>query len=93
MESADYLRAVLALLFTLSLIGLVAFAIRKLGPGLPGLMNNPANPRLVLLERKMIDARHQLLLLKRDNTEHLVLLSTQGPPVVVESGIKGAPTS
>jgi flagellar protein FliO/FliZ len=93
MESTDYLRAVLALLFTLSLIGLVAYAVRKFGPGLPGMAGNPANPRLVLLERKVLDARHQLLLFKRDQTEHLVILSTQGPAVVIESQIKGAPTA
>ncbi len=84
----DYLRAVLALLFTLSLIGLVAWAVRKLSPGLQGMTGSPANSRLVLLERKILDHKHQLVLFRRDTTEHLVLLSTQGPPVVVEAGVE-----
>ncbi len=90
MESADLLRALAALLFTLCLIGLVAWAVRKVSPGLPGMIGTPANPRLTLVERKIIDHRHQLVLLRRDQTEHLVLLSAQAGPVVVESGIQGA---
>lgn len=87
MEAADYLRAAAALVFTLSLIGLIAWAVRRYAPNFPGMVNNQNSARLSILERRMLDSRHQLVLLKRDQTEHLLVVSTQGPPVVVESNI------
>jgi flagellar protein FliO/FliZ len=86
-EATEYLRAAAALIFTLSLIGLIAWAVRRFAPGLTNMAANPANARLAILERRMLDARHQLVLLRRDQAEHLVLLSAQGAPVVVESNI------
>ena len=43
--------------------------------------------RLAVVEVAPVDARHRLVLLRRDNTEHLVLLGTNGD-LLIESGIE-----
>lgn len=87
MEAADYLRAALAFAFTLSLIGLVAWLVGRYGRALPGLLPEGKGQRLSVLERRLIDGRHQLVLLRRDGREHLVILSGHARPVVVERDI------
>lgn len=84
MELIDYGRFVAALLFVLGLIALVAWLARRfrLGPGhAPG-----AARRLAVLETLPLDARRKLVLIRRDDTEHLLLLGAEGSHVV-EGGI------
>lgn len=93
MEAEQILRLVVALVFTLSLLGLCAWLFARFGRNLPMLTrNNPSN-RLGILEWKPIDARHHLVLIRRDNTEHLVLLSSSGTSQVIEANIKNGPPS
>ena len=83
-----YLQFVFALVFVLSLIGGCAWLLKRflLGRGMRG---PKAGKRLEVLESQMIDARRRLVLLRRDNVEHLLLL---GPnhETLVESGIHRA---
>lgn len=89
MEATDYLRAALALAFTLSLMGLVAWAVGRFGRHWPVLSGASAGPpRLTVLERRMIDPRHQMVLVRRDASEHLLLLCAHAAPVVIESRIQ-----
>jgi flagellar protein FliO/FliZ len=76
MDLIDYGRFVAALLFVLGLIALTAWVARRfrLGPGAsPG-----AARRLAVLETLPLDARRRLVLIRRDATEHLLLLSPDG---------------
>jgi flagellar protein FliO/FliZ len=80
----DYGRFVAALLFVLGLIALTAWLARRfrLAPsGSPG-----AARRLAVLETLPLDARRKLVLIRRDATEHLLLLSPDGNRLV-EGGI------
>jgi flagellar protein FliO/FliZ len=84
MDPIDYGRFLAALLFVLGLIALTAWLARRfrLGPGAP-----PATGRrLVLVETLTLDARRKLVLIRRDATEHLLLLSPDGNKLV-EGGI------
>ena len=84
MDLIDYGRFLAALLFVLGLIALVAWLARRfrLGTGAtPG-----AGRRLAVLESLPLDARRKLVLIRRDDTEHLLLLGTDGNQLV-ESGI------
>ena len=46
-------------------------------------------PRLAVVEQASVDARRKLVLIRRDNTEHLIM--TGGPvDVVIETGIPSA---
>ena len=93
----QYVRFVLALLFVLGLIGLMAYLLRRFGFG--GVRISPAfrpkgrNPqrRLAVVEVATVDARHRLVLLRRDDTEHLVLLGNASD-LLIESGIKAPET-
>lgn len=85
MDLAAYLKFVAALLFVLALIGLLAWLARRFGLGLR------AGPvvgarRLALVEVMVLDARRRLVLVRRDDVEHLLLLGANGESVV-ETGI------
>jgi flagellar protein FliO/FliZ len=88
----QYVRFVLALLFVLGLIGLLAFVLRRLGLG--GVRISPAfrgnarktERRLSVVEVATVDARHRLVLVRRDGIEHLVLLGANSD-LLIESNI------
>ena len=80
------LKLIMAMLFVLSLMGLLAFALKKLG--LSGAMPvNTNKKRLKLIEVLHLDSRHKAALIQRDNTQHLVILGPNGE-TVIETDIK-----
>ena len=90
MDGDVILRFFMALVFTLSLIGLLYWIVRRYGPSRLMAPAGAGN-RLQVLEIRAVDARHRLVLIRRDKVEHLVLLGSQGD-LVIESGItSGAP--
>jgi flagellar protein FliO/FliZ len=71
-----------ALVFVLALIGLCAWLFRRFG----GAMRLGRQGRLGLVETIAIDSRRRLVLVRRDRTEHLLLIG--GPQdLVIEAGI------
>ena len=74
MDFELYLRFLLALAAVIGLILALAWALRRFGPG-ARLLPNSGNPRrLSIQEVTSVDARRRLILLRRDETEYLVLL-------------------
>jgi len=70
----------------LGLIGLTAWAVRRFGAGRLGANTRGRQPRLAVVDHASVDGRRRLILVRRDNVEHLVM--TGGPTdVVVESNI------
>ncbi|WP_374652647.1 flagellar biosynthetic protein FliO [Dongia sp.] len=84
MEYDSYLRFVLALLLVLGLIAILAWLLRRFGFG--GAMRADSRRRIQILETTAVGPRHRLVLIRRDQVEHLLLLGPQGD-VVVERGI------
>ncbi|MEQ8813777.1 MAG: flagellar biosynthetic protein FliO [Thalassobaculum sp.] len=86
MDLGDYLRTVFALLFVLGLIGLLYVLARQYGAQRLGLGRSGPGGRLAVVEARSLGARHRLVLVRRDDVEHLLLI---GPDrdVVVEAGI------
>ncbi|HVJ35568.1 MAG TPA: flagellar biosynthetic protein FliO [Terriglobia bacterium] len=84
MDGESYLRFVLALVLVLGLLALAAFFLRRSGIG-PKLGRGR---RLSAVETLPLGPRHRLVLVRRDEVEHLILIGPQGD-VVVESGIGG----
>lgn len=72
---ADYMKFVLAFIFVLSLIGLATVVARRFGFGLPTTARNSADRRLGIVETLNVDGKRRLLLIRRDDTEHLLMLS------------------
>ena len=83
-----YTRFVLALVAILVLLGLLAWLGRRFG--LAGRPASGAKRRLAIVEIAPIDGKRRLVLLRRDHTEHLVLLGPDSA-IVVESGIIDTP--
>lgn len=86
MEFDTYLRFLLALVFVLGLIAALTWAARRFGFG-GGI--NPLKgraSRLGVVETLALDARRRLVLVRRDDHEHLLILGPTGE-TVVEGGI------
>jgi flagellar protein FliO/FliZ len=86
-------RFFLAFLIVLGLIGAAAWAVRRFGSArLSGAVRG-RQPRLAVIEYATVDARRRLLLVRRDNIEHLMMVG--GPTdVVVEANIvRAAPAA
>ncbi len=89
MDMAGYLRFLLALIFVLGLIALVAALARRAGWGFPAAaMKRAGGRRLGVVEVTPLDGRRRLILVRRDSIEHLLLV---GPTteMVIETGIEG----
>ncbi len=87
MEFSVYFRFLLALVFVLGLIGFIAWAARRFG-----LLRGAVRPRngirrLDVIETATIDSKRRLVLVRRDRTEHLLLLGI-GSDMVIERGIE-----
>jgi len=92
-ELGTLARVVVALLVVLGLIALTFWLIRRFGPitfTKTGVARG-RQPRLALLESTTIDARRRLVLIRRDNVEHLLLVGGL-TDVVVEPNIVRAAT-
>ena len=86
MDYQDYLRSVFALLLVLSLMGGLAFLLKRFGYGQAGMVS-PKRRRLKTIEILPVDAKHKVVLLERDDQQHLVLFGTNGD-TVIETNIK-----
>ncbi|HTC05132.1 MAG TPA: flagellar biosynthesis protein FliO [Xanthobacteraceae bacterium] len=71
----------------LGLIGLVLWLVHRFGTGrLGGAGTRGRQPRLGVIDHASVDARRRLILVRRDNVEHLLMIG--GPTdVVVEANI------
>lgn len=89
MDFETYFRFLLALVFVLALIGLIAWLARRFGV-LRGAVRPRGTPRrLEVIETAPIDAKRRLVLVRRDRTEHLLLLGVNSE-LVIESNISVA---
>jgi hypothetical protein len=79
-------RFFLAFLIVLGLIGAIAWALRRFGAGRFRDHARGRQPRLAVIDHASVDGRRRLILVRRDNVEHLLMIG--GPTdVVVEPNI------
>ncbi|WP_337996015.1 flagellar biosynthetic protein FliO [Oleispirillum naphthae] len=74
------------LILIIGLILLAAWLIRRLGVGMTVARGAAKSRRLAILEIRPIDAQRRLVLVSRDETQHLLLIGGQND-LVVETGI------
>lgn len=86
MNTYDYLRFGAAMIFVLCLMGGLSYVLKRFNLG-GSAMISPAKRRLKIVEVLPLDGRRKAMIIKRDNTEHLVILSSSGE-TVVETNIK-----
>ena len=89
MEFDVYLRFLLALAFVLGLIAALAWAARRFGFGGGFGPLKSRSARLTVVEALMLDAKRRLVLIRRDDREHLLILGPTGE-TVIEIGIAAA---
>ncbi len=88
MAWTDYLQFALALGFVLALIGVLALLAQRLGLG--HAPRRGTQRRLAVAEVMALDAKHKLVLVRRDDVEHLIVLGP-GAPAVIEMNVQAAP--
>ena len=89
LDYSHYLQFFSALVFVLSLIGVIALIMRRYGLGGAIKFNQNfrnARKRISVIDAIPVDARRRLLLIKRDDVEHLILLGTH-QDLLIERGI------
>ena len=89
MEASVYIRFVLALILVLGLIMGLAWVLKRVGFGAGGPIMR--RRRLRIVESANVDGRHRVVLVRRDDVEHVLLV---GPNTsqVVERGIPAPAT-
>ena len=79
-------RFFIAFLIVLALIGLTAWLVRRFGSSRLGTTARGRQPRLAVIDAATVDGRRRLVLIRRDNIEHLLMIG--GPTdLVVEPNI------
>src|ERR1700722_8956993 len=82
----DAVRFIVAFVLVLGLIGLGAWVWRRFGGAQLQVGPRGRQPRLAVIDVAPVDARRRLLLIRRDNTEHLVMIG--GPTdILIEPNI------
>jgi len=89
MEVDLWIRALLALLLVGGLIGIAALIAKKFMPS-HLVARHQKDKRVNILETTYIDPKHRLLLIKRDETEHLILIGNNS--MVIERNVNAAKT-
>jgi len=84
MDVLDFARYFAALLLVLGLLGVAALATRKFG--VPGLARPAKSRRIHIVETLMLSPRQKIALVRRDDVEHLVMITPTGA-TVIETGI------
>src|SRR5438067_7550809 len=86
-EGSLIVRFVVAFVIVLALIGLTFWLIRRFGTARVGTASQRGRqPRLAVIDAAAVDGRRRLVLIRRDNIEHLLMIG--GPTdVVVEANI------
>ncbi len=86
-----YLRFIMMLVLVIGMIAFIAWLVRRLGllnRIAPGSNIGSGNRRLSVIESCTVDGKRRLVLVRRDDTEHLILLTGAGSGVVIERGVE-----
>jgi flagellar protein FliO/FliZ len=81
MDSNLILRAVLALLFVSSLIILIALLVKKLGLS-SAVFRQAGTKRLAIVEVMVLDPKRRLVIVRRDQVEHVILLGLSSETIL-----------
>ncbi|MGB3273873.1 MAG: flagellar biosynthetic protein FliO, partial [Xanthobacteraceae bacterium] len=84
---------IVAFVIVLALIGLVTWLIRRFaGNRLGGSAARGRMPRLAVIDAAAVDGRRRLVLVRRDNVEHLLMIGGPSDIVVEPNIVRAAAT-
>jgi flagellar protein FliO/FliZ len=87
-------RFIIAFVFVLALIGGAAYLVRRFGAGaLSSAGARGRQPRLAVVDSAPIDGRRRLVIVRRDNVEHLVMIGGPSDVVVETNIVRAAPAA
>ena len=86
-------RFFVAFLIVLALIGAIAWAVRRFGSGRLGASTRGRQPRLAVIDYASVDGRRRLILVRRDNVEHLLMIGGPSDIVVEPNIVRAMPAS
>ena len=79
MDIALLIRSLGGLLAVLALLSGALWLVRRYDLRLPGRIGGGREARLAIAERVTIDAKRSLLVVRHNDTEHLLLIAPEGP--------------
>jgi hypothetical protein len=86
-------RFFVAFLIVLGLIGAIAWAVRRFGSGRLGTSTRGRQPRLAVIDYASVDGRRRLILVRRDNVEHLLMIGGPSDIVVEPNIVRAVPAA
>ena len=93
-EGSLIVRFVVAFVIVLALIGLTFWLIRRFGTARVGTAaQRGRQPRLAVIDATAIDGRRRLVLVRRDNVEHLLLIGGPSDFVVEQNIVRAVPVN
>lgn len=81
-DISQVFRLLIALAVVISLMGGLAFVLKKLGLATPQSMKSSDKRRLQIVESLPLDARRRLAIVRCDEKEHLIILGANSETVV-----------
>ena len=87
------LQFVIALLIVLGLIAVFIWIMRRISGGGMGRVPRNRQPRIAVMDHAALDARRRLILIRRDNIEHLLLVGGPSDVVVEQNIVRVQPAS
>jgi flagellar protein FliO/FliZ len=88
MDVLLYIKFLSGFVFVIALMLLLSWVLKKAG-GVGGSLLQKSEKRLKVIEFLPLDHKHRLVLVRRDNREHLLLIGPESE-TVIESGIIAA---
>jgi len=93
-EGSLIVRFVVAFVIVLALIGLTFWLIRRFGTARVGTAaQRGRQPRLAVIDAAPVDGRRRLVLVRRDNVEHLLMIGGPSDFVVEQNIVRAVPVN
>jgi len=93
-EGSLIVRFVVAFVIVLALIGLTFWLIRRFGGSRVGnAAQRGRQPRLAVIDAAPVDGRRRLVLIRRDNVEHLLMLGGPSDFVIEQNIVRAVPVN
>src|SRR5438552_2824962 len=93
-EGSLIVRFVVAFVIVLALIGITFWLIRRFGTARVGAAaQRGRQPRLAVIDAAPVDGRRRLVLVRRDNVEHLLMIGGPSDIVVEQNIVRAVPVT
>src|SRR6516225_6709867 len=86
-------RFFVAFLIVLGVIGAIWWTVRRFGSGRLGASTRGRQPRLAVIDYASVDNRRRLILVRRDNVEHLLMIGGPSDIVVEPNIVRAVPAA